>query len=334
MKLELPNWTSHHNMLIYSVLFYCEENDLDFKIVFNNKIVAGGAILHANGKEIFFDYSDNNQFINDPAKYDFYFKRSLLLKDYDKNVHPLNFQVNFSYKALKLLSKFDFRNLIDSRNRTEVVRAVDYFNLGTNLSHQAMDVRCFPKKVNDNNGKIIFHTRLWDPKNHPDDEEKQRRMIQNEFRIEACRIIKKNFKNYSVGIFPDSLSEVIAPDLLLDSKKTTKKEYFKSLLNADIGIADDGLKDTPGWKIGEYLLFGKAIVTTPLKVVLDNFNEHNNFEKVHNRNAYLELPEKIEYLLEGKRYLKVGENNLKWSNTYLHPKNYINRIFYIIESKV
>jgi hypothetical protein len=30
---------------------------------------------------------------------------------------------------------------------------------------------------------------------------------------------------------------------------------------ANIGIADDGLLIT-GWKIGEYLLYGKAIITT------------------------------------------------------------------------
>lgn len=332
MKLELPNWTSHHNMLIYSVLFYCEENDLDFKIVFNNKIVAGGAILHANGKVIFFDYSDNNLFISDPKKCDFYFKRSLLLKDYNRNVHPLNFQVNLSYKALKFLSKFDFRNLIDRRNRTEVVRAVDYFNLGTNLSHQAMDVRFFPKKVNDNNGKIIFHTRLWDPKNHPEDEEKQRRMIQNEFRIEACRIIKKNYKNSSVGIFPDSLSEIMAPDLLLDLNKIGKKEYFKSLIKADIGIADDGLKDTPGWKIGEYLLFGKAVISTPLNIVVENFKEHINYEKLSARDSFNELPEKIENLLTGKKYLEMGQNNFIWSDLNLHPKNYIKRILSVTEN--
>jgi len=332
MKLELPNWTSHHNMLIYSVLFYCEENELDFKIVFNNKIVAGGAILHANGKVIFFDYSDNHLFISDPTKYDFYFKRSLLLSDYNRNVHPLNFQVNLSYKALKLLSKFDFRNLIGSRNRTEVMRAADYFNLGTNLSHQAMDVRCFPKKGNDNNGKIIFHTRLWDPRNHPDDQEKQRRVIQNEFRIEACRILKNNFKSSSVGIFPDSLSKSMAPDLLLDSNKVSKKEYFKELLTTDIGIADDGLKDTPGWKIGEYLLFGKAVITTPLNVVIEDFKEHIHYEQLSTRNSFKELPEKIESLLKGKKYLEMGQNNFMWSNFNLHPKNYIKRILSITEN--
>ncbi|HEY1196411.1 hypothetical protein, partial [Flavobacterium sp.] len=192
-------------------------------------------------------------------------------------------------------------------------------------------IRYFPKKVSDNNGKIIFHTRLWNPDNHMDLGEKQRRQVQNEFRIEACRIIKSNFKNSSVGLFSDSLSQKVAPDLLLDSKKTSKKEYFHSLLKADIGIADDGLKDTPGWKIGEYLLFGKSVISTPLNVVIENFNEHVNYEKLTGRNAYQELPDKIENLLSGKKYLEMGHNNLIWSDLNLHPKNYIKRVLSIVK---
>lgn len=334
MKLELPYWTSHHNMILYSLLYYCEENNQVFDVSFNTEIATGGAILHNNNQRIFLDYSDNSVFIDNPKKYDFYFKRSLLSQDYKENVYPLNLQVNFSYKALNLLMKFNFKDFTNKRSRTEIVRAMDYFNVVTNLSHNAMDIRSFPKKAADNNGKIIFHSRLWNPDNNADVEEKIRRENQNEFRIEACRIIKNNFKNVSVGLFPDELSNKIAPEFVLDIKNTSKKEYFKSLRNADIGIADDGLKDTPGWKIGEYLLFGKAIVTTPLNTVVADFQEHINFEQVQNRSSYLELPEKIEYLLEGKKYLEVAENNLKWSETYLHPKNYIKRILTLTKNTI
>ena len=118
--------------------------------------------------------------------------------------------------SLKLLTKFNFKDILNKRNRIEVIRAMDYFNLVTNLSHNAMDIRSFPTAPRDNNGRVIFHTRLWNPQNHPDLEEMRRREKQNEFRIEACRIIKKNFKNASVGLFPDELSVNIASDILLD----------------------------------------------------------------------------------------------------------------------
>ncbi|WP_281633865.1 hypothetical protein [Flavobacterium luteolum] len=334
IKLELPYWTSHHNMIIYSLLFYCDENEHDFEIVFNKKLPSNGAILYFKNETFFFDYSDNVVFIDEPIRYNYYFKRSLDFRCNTRNVYPLNFQVNYSYKALNFLKRLSFNDLINASNRIEIFRCMDYFNIFTNLSHNAMDARFFPKRIEDNSGKIIFQTRLWNPEKSCDLEEKQRREIQNEFRIEACRIIKNNFNNVSVGIFPDNLSLKTAPDLLLDVKKTSKKEYFKSLGKADIGIADDGLKDTPGWKVGEYLLFGKAVITTPLNTKVENFIEHLNYEKLSSRNSYNELPEKIEYLLSQKRYLELAHNNLKWSEIYLHPRNYIKRILSIVEDQV
>jgi hypothetical protein len=326
MRLEIHHWTPHHNMIIFSCLYFCEENNIEFDIQINPKISWNGAILYLKNKTFYFDYSDDTSFLDGPNKYDYYLKRSLKIIDANRNVYPLNLQVNYSYKSLKLLSKLDLNVLLNKANRIEIIRALDYFNAFTNSSHNAMDVRKLPKRALDNGGEVIFYTRLWNPDNHIDRYEKERRRLQNEFRIASCRIIKKNFEKASVGLFPDGLSSKSAPDLLLDVKKTSIKEYFSMLRQSDIGIADDGLKDTPGWKIGEYLLFGKAVITTPLNIALENFHEHANYEKLSSRSSYLELPDKIEYLLKDKKYLEMGHNNLKWSDEYLHPKNYIKRI--------
>lgn len=334
MRLEIPYWSPHHNILVFSYFYFCEENKMEFEIQVNPKIAANGAILYINNETCYFDYSDNTLFIEDPKKYTYYFKRSLQLKDVNQNIYPLNFQANYSYKSLSVLTKLGIKQLVNKANRIEIIRSLDYFNTITNSSHNAMDIRKLPVGQSDNNGKIIFRTRLWNPDNHNDSDEKERRRLQNEFRIESCRIIKKNFKNTSVGLFPDALSSKLAPDLLLDVKKTSIKEYFGLLRHCDIGIADDGLKDTPGWKIGEYLLFGKAVVTTPFNVVVENFQEHTNYEMLSTRSSYMEIPDKIEYLLHEKKYLEVGNNNLKWSDEYLHPKNYIKRILSVIKKEL
>ena len=326
MRLEIHHWSPHQNMIVFSYLYFCEENNIEVDIKINPKISWNGAILYFNNETLYFDYSDDTSFLDDPKKYDFYLKRSLNINDFNQNVYPLNLQVNYTYKSLKLLTRLDLKVLVNKANRIEIIRALDYFNTFTNSSHNAADIRKLPKRNKDNDGKIVFYTRLWNPDNHIDSDEKERRRLQNEFRIESCRIIKKNFKNASVGLFPDGLSSKLSPDILLDIKKTSLKEYFGIIRQCDIGIADDGLKDTPGWKIGEYLLFGKAVITTPLNISLDNFNEHVNFEKLSTRSSYMELPEKIDYLLKNKNYLEMGENNLNWSNEYLHPKNYIKRI--------
>ena len=101
----------------------------------------------------------------------------------------------------------------------------------------------------------------------------------------------------------------------------------------DIGIADDGLKDTPGWKIGEYLLFGKAVITTPLSVALNDFKEGVHYEMVSNRSAYHELPDKIQGLLTNKKYMDMASANKDWSDKYLHPNSYIQRILSIVEDR-
>ena len=334
MRLEIHHWTPHHNMIVFSYLYFCEENNIEFDIRMNSKISWTGAILYFNNKTYYLDYSDDTKFLDNPENYNYYFKRSIRISDVKRNIYPLNLQANYSYKSLLLLTKFKVKDLVNKANRIEIFRSLDYFNAFTNSSHNAMDVRKLSKEVNDNNGKVIFYTRLWNPDNHIDNDEKERRKMQNEFRIEACRILKKNFKNASVGLFPDSFSSTLAPDLLLDVKNTSIKKYFGILRQSDIGIADDGLKDTPGWKIGEYLLFGKAVITTPLNCAIENFQEHTNYEKLSSRSSYLELPEKIEYLLKDKKYLEIGKNNLKWSEEYLHPKNYTKRILSVKRDEV
>ncbi|WP_281322645.1 hypothetical protein [Flavobacterium aestivum] len=334
MKLEFSSWTHHLNQLIYSYFYFCKIEKINVDIIRNNNIKFNGAVLYIDNKTVFFDYSDDTKFIDIPEKFDYYFKRSLLPKDKIANVYPLNFNVPMAYKSHLLLLNLKSDFLFDRSSRTEVIRALDRFSIFTNSSHAVLDIKRYPKREIDFGGNIIFQTRLWNPDNHSDEDEKERRRNQNEFRINACRIIKKTFKNASVGLFADHLSKQLAPDLLLDSKCSNKNNYFNMLNNYNICIADDGLKDTPGWKIGEYLLFGKAVITTPLNVSIDKFDEHVNYEKLSSRSSYMELPEKIEYLLNENKYLEMGHNNLIWSDNYLHPRNYIKRILSIVDKTI
>jgi len=334
MKLELSIWTHHLNQIIYAYFYFCKEEKVKVNIIKNHNVGCDGAILHFEGKSIFFDYSDAPEMIDSAESYDYYFKRSLRVENRIKNIYPLNFNLALTYKSHLLLMNLKRDILFDKNSRTEVIRAIDRFSFFTNSSHAILDIKRYPRDICDFGGNIIFHTRLWNPDSHNNEEEKERRRLQNEFRINACRLLKKRYKNASVGLFADKLTEELAPDLLLDSKHSNKNNYFNILNNYNICIADDGLKDTPGWKIGEYVLFGKAIITTPLNIAVDDFKEHVNYEKLNTRSSYLELPEKIEYLLDGKKYLKMGEDNLKWSKIYLHPKNYIRRILSIVEKEI
>lgn len=324
--LEINYWSEHLNQLIYSYFYYCKSNNSKFNLICNKNIINGGAILNINTRKIFFDYSDDTIFMDFPIKYDYYFKRSLKKSDRTDNIYPLNFNVPMSYNSVNLLFKLNLKLLTDKHSTKEIIEAFDFFSL-LKGSHKTLNINHYPNKVSDDfGGNVIFQTRLWNPDNNPDSEEKERRRLQNEYRINACRIIKKNFKDASVGLAEGVLANKIAPDLVISNKLSSKKNYLKELNKFNIGVADDGLKNTPGWKIGEYLLYGKAVITTPLNIVVEGFYEGNNYLKLLDRNCYQELPDKIAILQKEKKYLEIGENNYHWSREYLHPANYINRI--------
>lgn len=333
MKLKIHLFAHSNILLVYSYFYYCRKHKIKVDVEIDKSVHFNGGLIQYQDKTLFFDYTDDADLIENPSKYDFYFKRSLLEKDYKENVHPLNFNLPMAYNSLGLLSKMNYGFFKDKQSRIEIIRALDMFDWFTNNSHKSMDVRRYPTKIQDNGGAIVYYTRLWNPDRTPDADEKERRIIQNEFRINACRIIKDNFKNSSVGLFPDDFSRSLAPDILLDLRQTDKKNYFKKLNNCNIGIADDGLKNTPGWKIGEYLLSGKAVISTPLNVCVDNFNDGEHYLELQSRSSYQELPDKIEMLLKEKKYLEMAENNLKWSREYIHPFNYLERIFAFVDMK-
>ena len=186
-----------------------------------------------------------------------------------------------------------------------------------------MDVRNYPSKLSVDNKRVIFFTRLWNPANHVSIEEKERRERQNIFRINACRVLKENFENSLVGIYPDDFSSSLCPELLLNKSQVSKKSYFKSLTASAIGIADDGLKDTPGWKLGEYCLFGKAIISTPVNVEVPGFQEDKNYLKLSDRLSFNEIPEKVNLLLSDSNLERMALNNMSWAKQHLHPSNYL-----------
>lgn len=327
MRLEIPCWTTHHNQLLYSFFIYSESKNLDFEIVLNSQIPINGAILFFKNKIVFFDYSDDKEFIDLPRNYDFYFKRSLdeiELKSHH-NVFPLNFQVNFSKKPFKLMSKMDLPILKNKGSLIELIRAVDVFGILTNDSHRSIHINNFKRETN-SKGKVIFMTRLWDPSRNEDQEEKERRRIQNDFRINACRIIKKAFPDSMVGVYPDDFAIKMASDVLLDLSVTKKKNYLNLLSQYDIAIADDGLKDTPGWKIGEYIMCGKAIITTPINVVIEDFYENTNYLSTTERDNYLILPDLVQKLLKNNFFEEIQRNNTKWYEKHLNPDSYVSNI--------
>ncbi|MFM7079975.1 MAG: hypothetical protein ACKOYC_09330 [Bacteroidota bacterium] len=328
IEVEIPYWSSVYNHIVYSFFYYSERNGFDLKIVKNNDVYLGLAIINFKGKRALLDYSDDTGHFNGRFKCDYYFKRSLMNSDYLQGVFPLNFQISLSYKPLKVLSKIEKSILFDKRSRGELIRALDWLETFTDDSHHSKTImrfdgcRALPKK----SGRVIFMTRLWDPSRHADEAEKARREAQNNFRIGACRILKKEFPDSIVGVFPDNYSKTVATDVLIDASLARKRSYLNLAGGCDIGIADDGLRDTPGWKIGEYTMLGMAIISTPINVHIQGFTEGVNYLSTGSRSNYEVLPALISTLQRGDRYLEMQKSNRNWYLNHLEPLRYVDNI--------
>lgn len=326
MEIYINSYTSHLNQFLYSLLEYSSKYKVKVKLFYDKNIKTNSVMIDNDGITYFLDYSDDTEFCDENSLYDFYFKRSLREGDMIGNIKPLNFQINIATKPFKLLTLLPKDLEFIKKSKIEIIRLIDFLKF-TNMSHSSMNYESYVKGQQiEGNGKVIFFTRLWDPDNNNNQQEKNRRRLQNEFRVMSCRIIKSQFKNSVVGIFDSKLAREICPDLIFPNKIVSKKEYFKQLSLSSICIADDGLKDTPGWKIGEYALMGKSIISTPLNVVIEGFRNEENYLQLSDRNSFEELPEKIEILLTDKNYLNMADLNLKWAKNYLDPVNYILRI--------
>jgi len=320
MKIYFNSWNAHLNQGLYCLCQYSKENNINSRFYLDKKIKKNGLLIERNEKTYFLDYSDDFSFLDQPKKYFAYFKRSLASEDFKNNVYPLNFQINLHLNPFNLLKRLPLKIFTDKNSRVELARSLDIFEM-TNLSH-------YSQLINKSgaSGRILFMTRLWNPERTNSRQEKERRILQNKFRINTCRIIKENFTNYKVGLYPDNYAIENAPDILLKKGETSRKNYLRELANSSICIADDGLKDSPGWKIGEYTFYDKAIVTTPLKSVIKDFHEGVNYVQTNDRNDFASIPRLIKDLLKDEKYLTLALNNKKWKEKYLNPENYISYI--------
>lgn len=216
------------------------------------------------GKTIFYDLWDGYQCMDAMrlalAQADFYFKRSfspeknkLLFPDHCRKMFPLGFNYHvvapgtpfaeplWKASAKQLLGRIPDRYFTPDRFE------------GTAMPSQAP-------------AKILFLTRLWDPREPglSEREQEEREQI-NHMRIALIRALAERYGQQFVGGLNDTpLSRKMAPELVVSHRLTDRKQYLRILHSCDICIASTGLHESIGWKTGEYVAAAKAIVTQPL----------------------------------------------------------------------
>lgn len=138
---------------------------------------------------------------------------------------------------------------------------------------------------------IIFMARLWDDSdivldsNLPKDIYEYREyMISernriNQSRISIMRYLKKEYGKFFIGgMYHDSYSERMCPDLIVPNALVRKKAYLDKMKKADICIGSMGLHRSIGWKMGEYVAAARAIVAERLEyIVPGDFDDGHHY---------------------------------------------------------
>ncbi len=108
-------------------------------------------------------------------------------------------------------------------------------------------------------GDVVFQTRLW----RPSQDHVMDRGVVNIARVEVVRALRNAFGSGDrIGLIHSEYAASQAPDALL-TQKVSRKEYAAQLRTSLISVNTHGLDGSPGFKIGESLAAGAAIVSQP-----------------------------------------------------------------------
>lgn len=320
ISVTFGKWVSHSNMLLSAALYFEWKRGerVDIRRVDHDVPPTNTFVVEQDGRRAFCDYNDTFELLPAGANVDVYAKRSVTEGDVARGVWPLGFHFNYAWSLHRLLRR---PGVLARANYTEIVRALDVLQWTTG-SHFARRIDQWFTPPRDHGGRAIFFTRLWAPERNRDPEEKERRRKMNRVRIEAVRAMRA-MPDTAAGIYPTPDAVAECPDLVLTEAEMRSKAYGEALRSADIGIANEGLKGSPGWKIGEYVAGSKAIVTNPIAGVIPGFERERHYIEFDDPRA---VPDLVADLRRGRRYRAIQEANWEYCRTYLHPDVYFERI--------
>ena len=173
-----------------------------------------------------------------------------------------------------------------------------------------------------NKTTVIFLTQVWSHEGHahpvgPGVDE------MNATRAACIRLLKNRFGERAlVGFTRTPLSERLYPDLIADVS-TTKESYFSDLQRATIGISTTGLFGSNPWKLGEYVAFGKAIVSEPLVYQVPGFNAGEHYLEFRSAEECADLVQRL--FDEPDLRDRIAARNVDYYRQFLRPDHLVMR---------
>ncbi len=256
---------------------------------------------------------------------DFYFKRSFSESQNEQfgslksKMLPLGFNYHLTYRKNPL-------NDGAVKRFIKLLLKRESFDSFTKESFE-----CEPK-YKDKDIKILFLTRLWDPKEcvHENYIEERKRI--NAERIALIRALRDRYGDDIVAGLNDSpLSRELAPDLIVDERYTKRKNYLELMKKSDICIASTGLHGSIGWKTAEYVAASKAIVSEPFNYTVtgdfcagENYLEFSSIDMCLSAvDALASSPDKL---------YEMKKKNHEYYKRYLSPRELVKRSLEAVDS--
>ncbi len=174
------------------------------------------------------------------------------------------------------------------------------------------------KPVSSDKNYIFFVSSLWD---HANCIEKT-----NLFRATYIRYCKNLGVKFDGGVFakPSHIEYQKYSDIIC-TKYIILKDYIKNVKKSVFCFNTPAVWDCHGWKLGEYLALGKAIISTPLSNEMPVPMTHGiNIHFVYNEN---DLKEGIRKIFNDDSYReRLEQGAYAYYNNYIKPEIVIQRL--------
>lgn len=240
----------------------------------------------------------------------------------DKSFHkkmvsiPPGFGINIWGKSEMLfhcisnLLKCRFKPLIPIK-----VHLLDYYLL---YKRPALEEYTSDKIHTENKAYVFMIGTLWSHQNCMNGTNLHRKTF-----VETCKTMNINFE----GGFLSDPNHPQYEDFkkLIFTERYSTKAYVEKTKKSSFVFNTPAVHDCHGWKLGEYLAMGKAIISTPLSNKLpENMSHGKNIHIISNKN---ELEEGISLLLSDDSYRKKLETGAKnYYSKYGCPKKVIENL--------
>lgn len=337
IKVTIPTGV-HHTAQLITGLLMLKEQGWDVEITDRSRDPSvpffglPALLAEYRGKKLFYDVWDGYQDPEDMElglEYcDFYFKRSFS-EERNRELFPGDFQ---------RIYPLGFNYYVTHRKNTA---DQPLWRAAAAVLRGKTPARYFVPKVFEADGeafvgnppKILFLARLWgreawlegDPAND------EREAI-SQSRIEIIRTLRREYGKQFIGGVEDSrLSRKLAPDLIVPRELTERRRYLQVMRSSDICIGTTGLHGSIGWKTGEYVAAGNAIVHEEMCYrVTGDFREGVNFLSFRTAQECVEAVARLAEDPERIRAMKKA--NAAYYQRYLRPDMLIRNTLEVVDN--